>query len=182
MIWRRRTFTFIRQYHSLRRVLMQSRVLKLRGWESTESLTAHHLFIKMASPMKSLGPTDPITLTVDQAKELMEHIDNICKKYGVEYLDKHYANLLDSDSKIYEGARHDSLISIANSILFRNGGRNGIKKSRLASLNSNFVTINEERCIPPLPIKEVNSIWKDAVDYYRRTKEQREGAERRRRS
>jgi hypothetical protein len=73
-----------------------------------------------------IGTTNPpITLSADQAKEYIDHIDQICKKYNLEYLEKHYRNLLDSDAKIYQGERHTSLISIANSLLFRYGNSGG---------------------------------------------------------
>jgi hypothetical protein len=127
---------------------------------------------KDGQPYEIIGTTHPITLTAVEAKELMQHIDNICKKYGVEYLDKHYSNLLDSDSKIYQGSRHDSLISIANRILFRYCGGNEINKGKLEELKSTFVNINEQRCDPPLTIREVDSIWKDAVAYYKKIKDQ----------
>lgn len=74
---------------------------------------------KDGQPYEITGTTSPITLTADQANEYIEHIDQICKKYNLEYLEKHYRNLFDSDAKIHQGERHRSLISIANSLLFR---------------------------------------------------------------
>ena len=73
------------------------------------------------TPYEIIGTIEPITLTEEQAKALIQHIDQICKKYNLEYLEKHYRSLLDSDSCIYQGERHDSLLSIANSLLFRYG-------------------------------------------------------------
>ena len=67
-------------------------------------------------PYQIIGTTTPTTLTEDQAKEIIEHLDSICKKYKVEYLEKHREKLLDSDSKIHKGTRHDSMISIANTL------------------------------------------------------------------
>ena len=40
---------------------------------------------KGGQPYEIIGTTTPITLTADQAKELMQHIDGICKKCNVEY-------------------------------------------------------------------------------------------------
>ena len=67
-----------------------------------ESVASH--LIEMDNKMR-LAPLKLITLTQEQAKEFKQHIDTICKKHGVEYLDRHYRNLLDSDAKIYQGER-----------------------------------------------------------------------------
>jgi hypothetical protein len=112
-------------------------------------------------PYEIIGTLEPTILTQEQAKEFKLHIDSVCKKYGLEYLEKHYVNLLDSDSKIYEGERHDSLISIANSLLFRYGG-NGKSEQELKNI---YLEINNSRCQPPLPENERNQIWNDAVAY-----------------
>jgi hypothetical protein len=67
-------------------------------------------------PWEIIGVKEPVTLTEEQANELIQHIDTVCKKHGVEYLDKHYSKvILDSDAKIYEGTRHTSMISITDS-------------------------------------------------------------------
>jgi len=124
-------------------------------------------------PYEIIGTTNPVILTKDQASELIQHIDNVCRKYGIEYLDKHYESLLDSESKIYQGIRHTSLIRIANSILFRYGG-NGSKPER--ELKTIFVRINSKRCEPPLQTEEIDSIWNDAFTYYTRKKEQEKKA------
>jgi hypothetical protein len=112
------------------------------------------------------GTAEPITLTEEQANELKLHIDSICKRYGLEYLEKHYRSLLDSDAKIHQGGRHDSLISIANSLLFRYGGNGKSEKE----LRNTYLEINNSRCYPPLPISETNRIWDDAVAYYTKKK------------
>jgi Bifunctional DNA primase/polymerase, N-terminal len=124
---------------------------------------------KQGQQYEIIGTSEPQTLTVEQAKEFMQQIDNICKKYGIEYLEKHHKNLLDSNSKIYEGSRHDSLIRIANSLLFRYGDD---EKTEQQDLKDFFVDINNKRCEPPLSTNELNSIWEDAVSYYTAKKEQ----------
>jgi hypothetical protein len=131
---------------------------------------------KDGQPYEIIGTTNPITLTVDQAKEIIEHIDQVCKKYNLEYLEKHYRNLLDSDAKIYQGERHTSLISIANSLLFRYGGNgngnNNLDPQLEQELKSRFLDINNNRCEVPLPASEINQIWKDAVAYYTKKKKE----------
>ncbi len=122
---------------------------------------------KDGHPYEITGTKNPAILTEDLAKEYLHFIDSICKKHGLEYLEKHYRNLLDSNDKIYEGSRHDSMISIANSILFRYGG-NGKSEQEL---KDTFVEINDKRCKPtPLPVSEINTIWKDAIAYYTKKK------------
>lgn len=139
---------------------------------------------KDGQPYEITGTTNPITLTTEQAKELIEHIDQTCKKYDLEYLEKHYRNLLDSDSYIYQGERHTSLISIASSLLFRYGGNgNGNSKSSVAAaarldprleqeLEDKLIAINQKRCKLPLPEGELKKIWKDAVAYYMKKKDE----------
>jgi hypothetical protein len=133
---------------------------------------------KDGQPYEIIGTTNPITLTADQAKELIGYIDQVCKKYNLEYLEKHYRNLLESDVKIYQGERNTSLISIANSLLFRyggngNGNSNGsdnLDPQLELELKNKFLDINNNRCEVPLPTGEINQIWKDAVSYYTKKK------------
>jgi hypothetical protein len=84
---------------------------------------------------------------------MMEHIDNICKKHGLEYLEKHYRNLLDSDCKISQGSRHDWLLRLANSLLFRYLGKGGKSEEEIKTM---LMEINITRCVPsPLPDAEI---------------------------
>lgn len=94
-----------------------------------------------------IGTKDPIVLSRQQAIELIQHLDQICMKYGLQYLGKNdvyssgnsSSNLETSGNsrirsdlrhiikkleiipvieKIKEGERHNILISVANSLLF----------------------------------------------------------------
>jgi hypothetical protein len=38
-------------------------------------------------PYEITGTFDPVTLNIPQADELEQHIDNICRKYGLKYLE-----------------------------------------------------------------------------------------------
>ena len=49
---------------------------------------------KDGQPYEIIGTADPVTLTTDQARELMQHIDDICKKHGADLS-------LTSTTKIY---------------------------------------------------------------------------------
>jgi hypothetical protein len=142
---------------------------------------------KDGQPWEIIGTTNPITLTADQARDLIEHIDQVCKKYNLEYLEKHYRNLLDSDSYIYQGERHDTLLCIANSLLFRYGDGNSNGNGSVADsldprleqeLKDKLEAINQKRCKPsPLPQSELGQIWKDAVAYYAKKKKEGGGGD-----
>ena len=75
-----------------------------------EEHVVHTHLIEMDNNMRLWAQLEPIVLTQEQAKEFKQHIDTICKKHGIEYLERHYRNLLDSDAKIYQGERHDSMM------------------------------------------------------------------------
>jgi Bifunctional DNA primase/polymerase, N-terminal len=143
--------------------------LEVKGLGEHGIAYCSHSIHQQGQPYEIVGTSEPETLTIEQAKEFMQQIDNICKKHGIEYLEKHHKNLLDSNSKVYEGSRHDSLIRIANSLLFRYGDD---AKTEQQDLKDFFVDINNKRCEPPLSSNELNSIWEDAVSYYNTKKEQ----------
>jgi hypothetical protein len=130
---------------------------------------------QQGQPYEIIGTSDPITLTVEQANEFIQHIDSICKKYGVEYLDKHYTKvILDSDTKIYEGTRHRSMISITDRLLFKY-----LDKGKTEEQIKQMVKdINNTRCVPlPLPDREIEDIFKDALDYVRKRKQEEQEEE-----
>jgi hypothetical protein len=116
----------------------------------------------------------PTTLTVEQANELIQHIDIICKKYGVEYLDKHYSKvILDSDAKIYEGTRHTFMVSITDRLLFKHLDKDKSEeevKQLIKNIN-NTKCVNENGIPSPLPDREIEDIWRDALDYVRKRKQ-----------
>jgi P4 family phage/plasmid primase-like protien len=128
-----------------------------------------------------IGTIDPIVLNIIQARELMQHINQICIKYGVEYLEKLNGidNRLktvikrlsiDPDVRIPLGARHATLIAVADSLLFNNIG---IRKTQKEKLKDFFIEVNKRLCHPePLPEKEINSIWNSALDFVYKIKEQ----------
>ena len=99
---------------------------------------------KNGQPWEITGTTNPpITLTADQAKEYIEHIDQICKKYNLEYLEKHYRNQLDSNGKIYQGERHTSLISIANNGIQREESQTADGEDAAPLTEADIAKLNE---------------------------------------
>jgi hypothetical protein len=65
------------------------------------------------------------------------------------------------------------MIRKASKLLFENG-RGGNSKSE-KQLKQIYVDINSQRCKPPLPQDEIDSMWKDAFAYYQRNKKNNDG-------
>ena len=138
-------------------------------------------------PYEIIGTDKPTTLTVEHARELIQHIDQICIKNGLQYLEKDYgsSNLnaklrniiktlkIDNTVKIPKGQRHVTLISVANSLLFTHLDNKGKKKTE-KELRRFFEQINI-LCEPePLPDSEINSIWNSALNFVSRTRKNEE--------
>ncbi len=117
----------------------------------------------------------PVTLTISQATELMQHINRICLKFGVQYLDKDtrisrmkpmiQQLTIDPRIRIHQGERHSTLLSVANSLLLRHqtNGKTDVQ------LKNFFIQMNITLCDPePLPEDEINQIWKSATEYVSR--------------
>jgi P4 family phage/plasmid primase-like protien len=110
------------------------------------------------------------------------HIDNIFKKYGIEYLqtEENYNNNRSSSLpyqlrqiinllhipqgfqyRIPEGQRHDTMLSFANSLLIKHNNNNN--RDELKNL---FNEVNNKICSPlPLPESEIKDIWRDALRF-----------------
>jgi P4 family phage/plasmid primase-like protien len=121
-----------------------------------------------------IGTLEPIALTASQAIELMQHINRICLKFGVKYLDKDrrisrmipmiQQLTVDPDIRILQGERHLTLLAVADSLLLRH-----LKKGKTeGQLKEFFARINYELCDPdPLPEHEINAIWQSAIEFVR---------------
>lgn len=134
-------------------------------------------------PYEIIGTNQPEVLTDLQARQLIQHIDQICWKYGLLYLEKADLGLsnisykiqniiknlvIDYGVKIPQGQRHITLISVADSLLFRHLGKKSEKELR------NFLEqINYHLCQPePLPDSEIDNIWNSALDFVSRNKDE----------
>jgi hypothetical protein len=129
---------------------------------------------KDGQPWEIIGTRQPYMLTAEEATELIQHIDTICKKHGVEYLDKHYSKIIqDSDAKIYEGTRHTSMISITDRLLFKHldKGKSEEEIKQMVKDINNTRCINKNSVYSPLPDREIEDIWRDALDYVRKRKQ-----------
>jgi P4 family phage/plasmid primase-like protien len=118
---------------------------------------------------------EPLRLSSQQAIELMRHIDNICSKIGLKYLEKEKNKILTVELKkiiktlkiepelqnsIHEGQRHITMLSFADSLLIHHKN----KKSK-EELKTFFLEVNDKICLSPLPEKEINSIWASADNF-----------------
>lgn len=135
--------------------------------------------------LKIIGAArEPLVLTEEQAAKTLQHLNHICIDAGVEYLQKgsdtssssfltpelkqvikakdiSYASK--DKVKIASGYRHVTLISVANSILFKYLDR---EKTNEEQLKEFFFAINTFLCKPePLPNKEAEAIWNSAIKW-----------------
>ncbi|MFZ0512627.1 MAG: primase alpha helix C-terminal domain-containing protein [Candidatus Nitrosopolaris sp.] len=119
-----------------------------------------------------IGTLQPVTLTKLEATELMQHINRICLKIGVKYLDKDrrisrmkpmiQQLTLDLNIRVPQGERHSTLLTVADSLLLRHLRRDETD----VQLKDFFIQINNTLCDPePLPDDEINQIWRSATKY-----------------
>jgi hypothetical protein len=93
-------------------------------------------------PYEIIGTNQPVTLTGEQTRELIQHLNHICIKHGLQFLERETSSsningkmrdivknlVIDTALKIPEGQRHITLISAADSLLFAHLGK-GKKKT-----------------------------------------------------
>jgi len=130
-------------------------------------------------PYQIIGTTEPVVLNTKQAREMMQHINRICLKYGLEYFEKDskFSRLkpmiqrviINPTLRIPKGERHLTLLSTADSLLIRHLGK---RKKTEEQLKDFFIQINDRLCDPePLPENEISTIWKDALDFAKTIKQ-----------
>ena len=120
---------------------------------------------KNGQPYQIIGTPEPVI-----ADDFVNHIDNICKKYSIPYLDDKNGNgnglvpiqdLFKSDFTIFEGHnRHEALMRAMESLLARNSGI--LSQDQIKSLARQW---NSQHCSPPLDDKEFEKQWKCATDF-----------------
>lgn len=128
-----------------------------------------------------LGVKKPLILSKSQALEMIQHINGICKKHSLQYVDKDssinpelkriikslsFRN--NSEIMILEGQRHSSMLSIGNSILFHHYQED---ESNIEKLRIFFDEINQRYCKPKVLLKdEMDSIWYSCLVFVRKNK------------
>jgi hypothetical protein len=118
-----------------------------------------------------LGTCEPATLNELQTDELELHINSICKKYGIDYLNNKNDRLLipirdlfQPENRILEGHnRHEALLRVMESLILRN--RTIFSLERIAELSREW---NNIHCMPPLDDKEFERQWKSAVEFIKK--------------
>ena len=156
-----------------------------------KSLGSHGVIIstpcihKNGHRIESTGLLEPVIWSMKEAYRMLLHINAICKKHNVPYLDRNgnsnsstsplSSNLkdmidsltIDPSIEIHDGQRHHTMISIANSILFRHSTAKSHDR-----LREFFMQINNKLCKPySLPENEIAKIWEDALEFVSKIKE-----------
>ncbi len=129
---------------------------------------SHH---KNGHRYQIIGTTNPVILTVAQGIEMMQHIDDICKRHGLHYLGENgkaqkklpVSELVKEGSVIIEGNnRHNGLLKMSMSLVSLLRGRwptSVIKKMA-------FEIANKEYCVPPIDKEEFDrNVWKSVEKY-----------------
>lgn len=123
---------------------------------------------KNGYPYQIIGVKEPIL-----CNEFENHLNNICKKYGIQYLDdnRNYdqttsdkiliKDLFQPDFVILEGNnRHEGLLRAMESLLKRNQGILDLEQiKQLAQI------WNQKHCEPPLDNKEFERQWECATKF-----------------
>jgi hypothetical protein len=161
--------------------------IEVKGLGSHGVIISSPCFHKNGHRIETIGLPEPVTWSKEQAFRMLMHLNAICRKYSVPYLDRndndnsstssflsgkliHMIKSLtvDPSVEIHDGQRHHTLISIANSILFRHSTTKSHDK-----LREFFMQINDCLCKPdPLPNNEISKIWEDALEFVSKIKEQ----------
>lgn len=152
--------------------------LEVKGLGEHGIVMSSPSFHKNDYPYQAVGILEPVIYSEDHAIDLLLRIDRICRKHDIKYLSRDgngsrggslstkiktmLKNLeIDYTLEMHDGQRHQAMIAIANSLLFRH--------SRVRShewLKEFFLCINRELCRPvSLPEREALKIWNDAVEY-----------------
>ncbi|MGD9534594.1 MAG: phage/plasmid primase, P4 family [Candidatus Nitrosocosmicus sp.] len=132
-----------------------------------------------------IGIKEPCILDKTQAIEMIQHINSICKKYGLEYIEKKTEISLELrkivktlrikdnvEIALLEGERHNRLISIGNSLLFRHYNEDEDGTANAAKLKTFFEEINLKFCKPePIPQVELDTIWNSCIKFIRAHKD-----------
>jgi P4 family phage/plasmid primase-like protien len=131
---------------------------------------------KNGYPYEVLGVKEPILC--DASFEI--HLDNIFKKYNIEYLQqsnnsysgsklpeelRKLVHLLeiprDYQFRIHEGTRHNTLLSFANLLLSNYRFNTNVNNDELKTF---FYEVNNKICVPEaLPEDEIKRIWIDSL-------------------
>jgi hypothetical protein len=137
-----------------------------------KGLGSHGIFFctpsihKNGHPYRIIGTQDPVI-----ADDMVEHIDNICRKYSIPYLEaanhgngkalQPIQDLFKPDFSIFEGHnRHEALMRAMESLIVRNSGILTLEEIKLLAKQWNL-----KHCSPPLDDIEFEKQWVCATDF-----------------
>jgi phage/plasmid-associated DNA primase len=136
--------------------------------------------------LEIIGAKEPPVLDQGQAIELLQRLDQICVNNGVEYLSDKKGGGNGSKSsylvpelrqvirsrsipfenidkvRISSGYRNQTLISVANSIMFTHLHSDKRNEDELRKF---FIAINHFLCDPRLPDAETDGVWESAIKW-----------------
>jgi hypothetical protein len=144
--------------------------IEIKGLGSHGILFVSPSIHKNGHPYQIMGTREP--RIVD---DFVQHLDNIFKKYNIQYLDAANGigkekipieDLFKEDFTIVEGHnRHEALMRIMESLIARNSDILSLDKiGKLA------MEWNKKHCSPPLDDKEFEKQWKCALDFVTKKK------------
>jgi hypothetical protein len=118
-----------------------------------------------------IATREPALLNEIQIDEMELHIDNICKKYGLSYLNRDFeinvdskipiADLFKVSTKVLASHnRHEALMRVMESLLSRNAAI--LSEDKIKELSQ---TWNQEHCGQPLEPLEFERQWEDAKHF-----------------
>ena len=130
---------------------------------------------KKGQQFQIIGTQEPVI-----ADDFEQHIDNVCKRYGISYLQENgngrssknpnqipIEDLFKSDFKVYEGHnRHEALLRTMESLIKRN--QNILDLDAIKRLSKEWNN-SGQHCIPPLDKQEFEKQWSDATRFIAKT-------------
>lgn len=137
-----------------------------------------------------IGTSDSITFSKGMSREMMQHLDSICRKYGLHYLDNqsdspdNNKNLVPMESlyseefRIHKGNnRHEALLRFMESVI-----KNNKKTWKLPFhlVKEICKAWNNTQCVPPLDDREFEKQWKSANEFIARVVDAPEAENKRR--
>ena len=126
--------------------------------------SAHPQYTKKGCRYEIIGTKVPAIFNQDY--EL--HIDNVCRKYGLTYLDdstfeSKVARLTHPNHPNKAGERHNNTLAVINHYIYKNAYKLPEEQQAEQQLEDIILEYNREQNEPPLPDQEVNRMFDDAL-------------------
>jgi hypothetical protein len=140
--------------------------IEVKGLSSHGILFVSPSIHQNGTPYQILGTLEPVI-----ADDFVNHIDNICRKYSIPYLEAADSgngkaltpiqDLFKPDFTIFEGHnRHEALMRAMESLIVRNSGILSLQEIKTLAQQWNL-----KHCNPPLDNKEFEKQWECAIGF-----------------